>query len=481
MKCRLPSALVAILSVMSVAVAAEPVSLLHVVEIFTLPTGVAMDLLDQDLPGAELRQKLITMTKDKPSTLEKMLVVRGQPGERLSLQQTEEYLYPVEFDPPQVPQQIAIIDPGEKPSSSPVGELAKSTRSPFNGGLGTMTTTTPTAFEMRPLGDQFVIDPALDNDGSTLRCEFSLQTTKLLRVEQTADIPRPVFSNRKLAGKITLAFGVPAFLGTYDSAGHSTLANMSLAFLTVRGEGTKTKSGKPSDPFQGGGGEGDAPLSDLRLTFEAIALDLTAAHALIAEGLGDAALHDRLAALIANRKATRETMVALRVRSGVRMGTGNHEEFSYPTEFDPPQMPQNLFIADHQLIDDLRHGRQSGVGAQPPMEGENPNGGFGLMTSLSPTAFEMTQLGERLEFDPVVSKDQVDVTHTTEFRRLAGKVRYNGLDHPVFENRGITARASGAVGTPVLLGTYSKAAGTGFHNTQPNDRVWFGFLHVRKL
>lgn len=487
MKRRLPSALIAIVTAMSATVAEEPGSLLHVVEVFTLPSGVAMALLDQDLPGAELRQKLITLTKGKPTTLEKLLVMRGHLGEKIALRQTDEYLYPTEFDPPQVPPQIAIIDPGEKVATSAPDEVAKRIRSPFNGGLGTMTTTTPTAFEMRQLGDQFEVDTAFDHDGRTLRCDYTLQSTKLLRVEMTRDIPRPVFASRKLAGKIRFALGIPAFLGTYDPSDQITKglnpssASTSLAFLTVRGEIPPSKPIKRSDTFQGGGGDHAPPPGDLRVTFEAIALDRSAAHALIIEGLSDAALHARLHTLIKDHHATLETVIAARGRSGMRLQTGNREEFIYPTEFDPPQMPQNLVIADHQLIGDLRQGRQSGFGAQPPMEGVNPNGGFGLITSLSCTAFESVVLGELIELEPVIGGGRAEVMHSTQFRRLAGKVRYNGIDHPVFESRSLNARSGAELGKPALLGTFSKATSTGFTNTQPDDRVWFGFLRVSKL
>jgi hypothetical protein len=149
-----------------------------------------------------------------------------------------------------------------------------------------------------------------------------------------------------------------------------------------------------------------------------------------------------------------------------------------PTEFDPPQIPVTLILANRKLLQDIRAGRQTGVGAQPPMPGGNPNGGFGLITTLSPTAFEMRPLGDTMEIDPVVQGRLVFANIALSICHRIGGVPCNGIDHPVYGQQKLQTSVRGQLDRPILLGTLNKARSTGFAGSGKDDRIWLAFLRI---
>lgn len=94
-------------------------------------------------------------------------------------------------------------------------------------------------------------------------------------------------------------------------------------------------------------------------------------------------------------------------RSGQKASVRVVREFPYPTEFDPPEIPQQFGTVGVTAI---------GVagGASSPAQGAIP------ITPTTPTTFEVKELGTVLEIEPVISDDgrtvEVSVTPTnTEF------------------------------------------------------------------
>lgn len=451
----------------------------QVAEVFSLPEQEAHDLVMQHLSDTELYAQVLKAMQTGTATLEKLIAVTSKDGLRASVEQIDEYLYPTEFDPAQVPQLLAIADPGATTPTQPAPPMAA--RSPFNAGLGTLTTTTPTAFEMLPLGDRWEVDSDV-SDGNSLTITSSLSTNELLHVDHVRDIPLPLFAKRKRQAKSTLTSDEPLFLGTYDAApqpeaGATTLPKMrSLAFLTSRREGILSK-GKPNpggEPF----GAQLSPPGSARATVEVISMNKASAHSLLREKLDDPALHARVAKMIEQRLATRETMVAYTFKSGNRSSMESVQEWLYPTEFDPPQIPMQLVLADHDLLHDLRSGKQSGLGTPSTVDGKATHGGFGLITTTSPTAFERRPLGIRFEMDPAFDQDLFDITLSIEITRLTGTVDYGGIKHPVVGNQHLQTCVLTHVNNPVLLGTLAPATHTGFDASCKDDRVWLAFLRV---
>lgn len=145
-------------------------------------------------------------------------------GQQATVEVVREFIYPTEFDPPQIPTNVGATqgnngNAGGGGSSIPV------------------TPTTPTAFEMRPVGVRMEVDPVIGENGSidlNLLPEvtefdgfvnygspiYSVTTGNLLlnipasRVELTPNIiNQPIFSTRKVKTSVTVWDGQTVALG----------------------------------------------------------------------------------------------------------------------------------------------------------------------------------------------------------------------------------------------------------------------------
>ncbi len=132
-------------------------------------------------------------------------------GQRATIEVIREFIYPTEFDPPQVPTNVGGGGGGA-----------------FGGGTTNVpvTPTTPTAFEMRPVGVRMEVDPTVGADGLTIDLNLLPEVTEfdgfinygspILSNGQvlTANIiNQPVFSTRKVTTAVTVWDGQTVVLG----------------------------------------------------------------------------------------------------------------------------------------------------------------------------------------------------------------------------------------------------------------------------
>ncbi len=150
--------------------------------------------------------------------------VTAKSGQRATVEVIREFLYPTEFDPPEIPQQFG-------------GNIGGG----FAGGLGQsaagfpVTPTTPTTFEMRPIGVRLEVDPVLGGDGYTIDLNLAPEVTEFegfinygspIKTGTTDALgnPReivltdniinqPVFSSRKVNTSVTIWDGQTVALG----------------------------------------------------------------------------------------------------------------------------------------------------------------------------------------------------------------------------------------------------------------------------
>lgn len=143
-------------------------------------------------------------------------------GQRATVEVIREFIYPTEFDPPQIPTNVG----------GGGGTVA-------GGGASSVpvTPTTPTAFEMRPVGVRMEVDPTVGADGYTIDLNLAPEVTEFdgfinygspiysvnttpgavafgSRVELTPNvINQPVFSVRKVQTAVTIWDGQTVVLG----------------------------------------------------------------------------------------------------------------------------------------------------------------------------------------------------------------------------------------------------------------------------
>jgi len=146
--------------------------------------------------------------------------VTTRSGQRATIQINREFTYPVEFDPPEIPQEFGSIDNGTVAGG---------------GNIFPVTPTTPTAFETRNTGVTLEVEPTVGADGVTIDLSllpevvefegfinygspiqtFSTnllgQTTPVVITENV--INQPVFSVRKVSTNVSVWDGATVVLG----------------------------------------------------------------------------------------------------------------------------------------------------------------------------------------------------------------------------------------------------------------------------
>lgn len=156
--------------------------------------------------------------------------VTTKAGQRATIEVIREFIYPTEFDPPQIPTNVGATNGGNGGGSSAIP----------------VTPTTPTAFEMKPVGVRMEVDPTVGADGYTIDLNLAPEVTEFdgfvnygspiysvaggnpildvfgniigflpsTRVELTPNIiNQPVFSIRKVQTAVTIWDGQTVVLG----------------------------------------------------------------------------------------------------------------------------------------------------------------------------------------------------------------------------------------------------------------------------
>lgn len=159
----------------------------------------------------------------------------------------------------------------------------------------------------------------------------------------------------------------------------------------------------------------------------------------------------------------------LRARSGQRAKTESIRETIYPTEYDPPQIPNTVGV--------VAFPKKKKAGEKPSEQQDLPPVAIAsspadtpiLMTSATPTAFETRNVGATVEVDPVLSKDGEIVTVSiapemvtfegmTFFIRPESKNIPWGADHismPLFYSMQTALQLKAQPGNYNLLGMFT--------------------------
>jgi general secretion pathway protein D len=149
-----------------------------------------------------------------------------KPGTRATIQIIREFWYPTEFDPPEIPQQFG--------GGGGIGGGALG----GGGGMGNsfpVTPTTPTTFEMKPIGVTMEVDPVVGADNFSIDLTLAPEVNEFegfinygspiqtsgtdalgnpVQIVLTENrIPQPVFSTRKVSTSVTVWDGQTVALG----------------------------------------------------------------------------------------------------------------------------------------------------------------------------------------------------------------------------------------------------------------------------
>jgi general secretion pathway protein D len=145
-------------------------------------------------------------------------------GQRAKIEVIREFIYPTEFDPPEIPETFGSVT-GTATSQDNLGTVSSFPVTP----------TTPTAFEMRPVGVTLEVDPVIGNDGFTIDLNLAPEVVEFegfinygspirstgvdgagnaVQVEMTENrIEQPIFATRKVTTAVTIWDGQTVAIG----------------------------------------------------------------------------------------------------------------------------------------------------------------------------------------------------------------------------------------------------------------------------
>ncbi|MDF1851258.1 MAG: hypothetical protein P1U85_10515 [Verrucomicrobiales bacterium] len=156
------------------------------------------NVLDSD--GTELRNEVQKWIREGRAEIIESATVAARSGQRAKTESIDEYIYPTEYDPPEIPTEVTLKDGAEAPVSA----------------------VTPTAFETRNVGVTVEVDPVIGADDRTLDINIAPEIVKLEEIRHwhhQATDPKfkthmPTFYTMKLTTQVTATDGRYAFLGT---------------------------------------------------------------------------------------------------------------------------------------------------------------------------------------------------------------------------------------------------------------------------
>ncbi len=153
-----------------------------------------------DSDGTELRKEAQEWIKAGRAEIIDSATVTSRSGQRAKTESIEEYIYPTEYDPAEIPNKVVLKDGAEAP----------------------MTAVTPTAFETRNLGTTLEVDPVLGADNITVDLNLAPEIVKLEEVNhwhRKIEDPRfmtnmPTFYTMRITTQLTMQDGRYMLLGT---------------------------------------------------------------------------------------------------------------------------------------------------------------------------------------------------------------------------------------------------------------------------
>jgi hypothetical protein len=246
----------------------------------------------------------------------------------------------------------------------------------------------------------------------------------------------------------------------------------------------------PADPYTKGNlpkeEKDQSPIelpTDMSLCYEVFMLPLAEAAALQRKGFTDTELYKHLIEQLNQGTVKQETCAVLRCRSGQKAKTESNLEYIYATEYEPPQLPQNVGLGVAAPKTDDKGSEPTIPKPVEPVATSSVISLEGLRTPATPTAFETRNLGESLEMQLTLSEDRktASLIIVPEHVQLVDQIKHgqelSETKMPEFEVRSINTAAELFLGKPFLLGTVSRPT---ISKADPDaaNRVWFSFATV---
>ncbi len=159
------------------------------------------------------------------------------------------------------------------------------------------------------------------------------------------------------------------------------------------------------------------------------------------------------------------------VRGGQKAKTEAIDEIPHPTEFEAPKIPQSIGLP---------------VAATPTAPNGNATYSPWPHTKPKPASFEFRHAGDTFELELTFldGLESVDLNLAPETSRRVGIAKFGlreDIYQPIYETQRSTGQASGRLGQPILISTFSPPVNTGVPGGNTVERTWLLFVTVRPM
>lgn len=198
-------------------------------EFVEVPEAIVSAILhgtDAPKSGAEWKPAVEKLVKEEKGKLTASLTVTTKSGQRAMAESVKELTYPVEFNPAN----------GRKSNAPDAPKSVTGADVP-----------TPTAFEMKPVGVRFEVEPTVSNEGSVIDLNLSPELTAKvddvvhqeipLGNEKLATMKQPAFYTMKTTTAVSVAPGssaLAAILIPHRDKGETDGSRRILCLVTAR-------------------------------------------------------------------------------------------------------------------------------------------------------------------------------------------------------------------------------------------------------
>lgn len=219
----------------------------------------------------------------------------------------------------------------------------------------------------------------------------------------------------------------------------------------------------------------------ISICYETFSLPLSDAAALQRENLSDQELYQRMLAGLKEGKVKQDHLSAVLTLSGQLGSSEGISEFIYPTEFEPPKLPNQIGVS---------LGAPSSDKTDPSIDSEQlkdlknaPSESFlsTVSTPATPTTFDTRNTGFTLEIEATMGQDNniIDLRARTTHVDLVGLIPWGKeealTEFPEFESRTLNLGTIITDGQTSFVGTINRPP-TSKVDPDSANKVWFAFL-----
>jgi len=157
------------------------------------------------------------------------------------------------------------------------------------------------------------------------------------------------------------------------------------------------------------------------------------------------------------------------VRGGQKAKTEAIDEIPHPTKFEAPKIPQSIGLP----VATTPTSAPNGIATFAPWPHTGPK----------PDSFETRHAGDTFELELTFLDDlkTVDLNLAPETSRRVGIAKFGlreDIHQPIYETQRSTGQASGRLGQPILISTFSPPVNTGVPGGNTAERTWLLFVTV---